>query len=196
MAPADDTTSDAELLARCRDGEQAAWAQLVRRYQRLIYTVPRRAGLPEEQAADVFQVVFQRLFEHLHRIADPSRIQAWLVTTARRETLKLLDQARRRVDLAVPAQADDGDAPDPMERIADDAPLPEALLADLQQQHRLQLAVQRLDARTRAFVELVFLQDEPLPYSEVARRLGIAEGSIGPTRARCLEKLRIMLREF
>lgn len=187
--------SDAELVGRCRAGHQAAWNVLVRRYQRLIYTVPRRAGLSEEQAADVFQTVFSRLFEHLDRLDDPSRIQAWLVTTAKRETLRLLEQARRIVDLQ-PASGDEDDGSDPLDRFASNSPLPEELLSDLQQQDRLREAVLRLDERSRQFIELLFLQDEPLPYSEIAARLGIAEGSIGPTRARCLEKLRAVLRKM
>jgi RNA polymerase sigma factor (sigma-70 family) len=82
--PTPQQLSDTELVERCRAGQQSAWNTLVRRYQRLVFTVPRRAGLSEDQAADVFQVVFSRLFEHLDRLGDPSRVQAWLVTTAKR----------------------------------------------------------------------------------------------------------------
>jgi RNA polymerase sigma factor (sigma-70 family) len=194
--PTPQEPSDADLVQRCRAGEQPAWNMLVRRYQRLIYTVPRRAGLSEDQAADVFQVVFSRLFEHLDRLADPTRLQAWLVTTAKRESLRLVEQSRRIVDLT-PAGGDPDDAGgDPLDRFAADTPLPEQLLGDLQQQDRLRRAVVQLDERSRRFVELLFLQDEPLPYSEIAARLGIAEGSIGPTRARCLDKLRTILRKL
>jgi RNA polymerase sigma factor (sigma-70 family) len=191
-----DALSDADLVARCRQGNQAAWNVLVRRFQRLIYTVPRRAGLSDEQAADVFQVVFSRLFEHLDRLGDASRVQAWLVTTAKRESLRVLELSRRVVDLASAGSADEGDGGDPLDRFADPSPLPEALLADLQQQDRLRRAVEHLDERARRFVELLFLQDEPLPYGEIAARLGMAEGSIGPTRARCLGKLRDILRSI
>jgi RNA polymerase sigma factor (sigma-70 family) len=182
--------SDDELLALCRAGRQDAWSALVRRYQRLVYTVPRRAGLPDEAAADVFQTTFSRLVEHLHRIDDASRVRAWLVTTARRETLRLLEQAQRTVSGDEPAP-DDG--PTLLESVADDGPAPEMLLSDLEQHDRLRRAVDRLDPRSRQFVEVVFLQDEPLPYAEIAARLGIAEGSIGPTRARVLAKLRALL---
>lgn len=187
--------SDTDLVQRCRDGEQSAWNTLVRRYQRLIYTVPRRAGLSEDQAADVFQVVFSRLFEHLDRLDDPARVQAWLVTTAKRESLRVLELSRRVVDLTPAAGTADDDGTDPLDRFASEAPLAEDLLSELQQQHQLRRAVTQLDERSRRFVELLFLQDEPLPYSEVAARLGIAEGSIGPTRSRCLEKLRGLLRQ-
>lgn len=191
--------SDADLVQRCRDGSQPAWNTLVQRFQALVYTVPRRAGLSEAQAADVFQTVFSRFFEHLDRIDDPARVRAWLVTTAKRESLRLHEQQRRFVDLAGPAgdnagSDDEADAAgDALERIADDAPLPEALLADLQLQHRLHTALARLEPRARQLLELLFLQDEPLPYAEIARRMAMPEGSIGPTRARALERLRQLL---
>jgi RNA polymerase sigma factor (sigma-70 family) len=192
--PLTDDLSDAELLDQCRSGRQAAWSALVRRYQRLVYTVPRRAGLGADEAADVFQICFARLFEHLGRINDASKVRAWLVTTARRETLRKLEEIRRRTEVpALGAESDSGDEADPLARVAAADPLPEELLSDLQQQHRLRLAVDKLDPRSRQFVELLFLQDEPLPYHEIAAQLGIAEGSIGPTRARCLQKLRAIL---
>jgi RNA polymerase sigma factor (sigma-70 family) len=187
--------SDSELVARCRAGQQAAWNMLVRRYERLIYTVPRRAGLSQEASADVFQVVFSRLFEHLDTLDEPSRVRSWLVTTAKRESLRVLSLSQRVVDLA-PAAVDQDDDIDPLDRLASDLPLPEELLADLQQQALLLRALAQLDERSRRLVELLFLQDEPLPYAEVAARLGIAEGSIGPTRVRCLDKLRVILRKL
>lgn len=191
-----DSLDDAALIALCRAGRQAAWSVLVRRYQRLVYTVPRRAGLGEDAAADVFQACFVRLFEHLDRIEDAGRVRAWLVTTARRETLRALEQQQRQVVPAVAAESPDAEndeATDPLDRLPSSDPLPEAMLSELQQHDRLRRAVDALDPRSRQFVELLFLQDETPPYSEIAARLGIAEGSIGPTRARCLAKLRAIL---
>lgn len=183
---------DHELVEQCRAGHQGAWSTLVRRFQRLVYTVPRRARLPEELAADVFQTTFQRLFQHLDRLDDASRVRAWLVTTAKRETLRVLAERQRLVALA----DDDADEPDSaLERLPDPAPLQDEQLAGLQELHRVRCAVERLDPRARQFVELLFLQEEPLPYAELSRRLGIPEGSIGPTRARCLAKLRKLLDE-
>lgn len=184
-----DDLSDLELARQCLAGHQGAWSTLVRRFQRLIYTIPRRAGLSEDEAADVFQASFVRLHEQLARLDDPSRVRAWLVTTARRETLRILEESRRRA----PVTTDPDDGEDPLEQIPDSAPLPETLLADLQEQDLVRQAVDRLDPRSRQFVELLFLQEEPLAYHEIARRLNIAEGSIGPTRARCLAKLRQIL---
>lgn len=191
-----DALSDDALIQRCRAGEAAAWSTLVRRYQRLIYTVPRRAGLDDGAAADVFQTCFQRLFEHLDRLDDASRVRAWLVTTAKRETLRLLERAQRMPLAEAAPSADDDGSDDPLAQVPDPAPLQDAQLAALQEHDRLRQAVDRLDPRARQFIELLFLQDEPLPYSEIAARLGIPEGSIGPTRARCLAKLRKLMEEM
>jgi RNA polymerase sigma factor (sigma-70 family) len=190
-----DELSDQDLVQRCREGQQAAWSTLVRRFQRLVYTVPRRAGLSDAQAADVFQISFSRLFENIDRIDDTSRVRAWLVTTARRETLRLLNEGSRIVDLAGTRGADgEDDGEDPFARIADTAALPDEVLDELQQQHRVREALDRLDPRSRQLLELLFLEEDPLPYGEIAARLGIAEGSIGPTRARALDKLRRLMR--
>jgi len=178
---------DATLVARCRGGERAAWEALVQRYQRLVYAVARRTRLDEESVADVFQTVFARLLEHLPRIRDASRVQAWLVTTAKRESLLHVRRAQRTVSLS---RDDDGND-DAMHDVADDGPLPEEALADLQQMHRLRLALDSLDARCRDLLLLLFRdEDDAVPYEEVARRMAMPVGSIGPTRSRCLEKLR------
>jgi RNA polymerase sigma factor (sigma-70 family) len=197
--PSLEELSDADLVLRCRDGSQPAWNALVRRFQRLVYTVPRRAGLSEAQAADVFQVAFSRLFEHIDRLDDASRVRAWLVTTAKRETLRLLEQNQRlaeplhEVGADADGQADD-DAPGSLaDRLADPNPLPEALLDDLQQQDRLHRALALLDERSRALLTLLFLQDETPSYDDIAQRLQMAAGSVGPTRARCLQRLRTIM---
>lgn len=195
MAPTPDP-NDAQLVDRCRNGDAAAWTLLVRRYERLIYTVPRRAGLADELAADVFQTVFAALHRNLHRIADPARLQAWLVTTSKRETLRILSKERRFV--AFPgAEHDDGTTcVDPIELVADGRPLPDEVLAELQESHLIRAAFAQLDDRCRELLTHLYLADQPLSYVETSGRLGCAEGSIGPTRARCLDKLRRLLAEM
>lgn len=186
---------DVRLVDRCRNGDAAAWTLLVRRYERLIYTVPRRAGLADEHAADVFQTVFEALHRHLHRIADPSRLRAWLVTTAKRETLRILANERRFV--AFPG-AQDGEATtgvDPIELVADERLLPDEVLAELQENHLMRAAFAQLDIRCREILTHLYLADQPLTYAEISERLGCAEGSVGPTRGRCLEKLRQLIAE-
>lgn len=177
---------DPALVALCRAGDEAAWNVLVHRYQRLVYTVVRRAGLDEHVAADVFQTVFMRLLQHLRRIEDPSRLQAWIVTTAKRESLL---QRRRGERMLAVDSAGDATADDDFEQAADEAPGPEQTLEYWQRVMQVRLALDRLDARCRDLLHAVF-GSEPVGYDELARRLNMPVGSIGPTRARCLDKLR------
>lgn len=168
--------------------DASAWAELVQRYQRLVYAVARNGGLDSQTMADVFQTVFARLVEQLPRLRQADRLQAWIVTTAKRETAAQGARQRRQLSL------DDGDDDAAIE-LPDPAPIAEQVLDELQQQHRLRLALDRLDARCRELLLLVFRDDDDaLSYDEVARRLAIPVGSVGPTRARCLAKLRTLVR--
>ncbi len=191
--PLETEDSDARLVARCRAGDGAAWTALVNRYQRLVYAIVRRVGLDEHTAGDVFQAVFARLVQHLPRLVDPSRLQAWIVTTAKREALLQRRLAMRTVSMTR-ADADDGADPGaagPDWEPADDAPIAEAALEHLQQLHVVREGLERLDARCRDLLLMLFRdEDELLSYQEVAGRLAIPVGSIGPTRSRCLDKLR------
>lgn len=177
-------SSDKQLLLACRRGDESAWETIVNRYQRLIFAIPRRAGLDEDQAADVFQEVFTTLFEKLDEIEQPERLHAWLVTTARRKTWRAIQKNR-----GTRQSAEEETAEDELARMADDAPLPDEILLRLEEQHRVRTAVAGLDDRCRQLITLLFYSAEPPAYAEVARSLGTSEGSIGPTRARCLEKL-------
>jgi RNA polymerase sigma factor (sigma-70 family) len=182
---------DATLVARCLRGEAAAWTVLVQRYQRLVFAIVRRTGLDEHTAADVFQTVFSRLVQHLPRIGDPSRLQAWIVTTAKREAILQAQRGQRVVSMTRSADGDD----DANEwDLADDTPRAEDALDELQQLHRVRLALDRLEPRQRDLMLLLFNDDDrKVSYDDIAAQLGIPVGSIGPTRARCLEKLRRML---
>lgn len=176
--------SDLELVSACRRGDQLAWEKLVHRYQRLIYAIPRRAGLNEDEAAEIFQDVFTTLFEKLNDLEDPERLQAWLVTTTRRRTLRALSRRPERL-----TKVDESGGTNEAEAVRDTAPLPDEQLMILEEQHQIRTAVSMLDERCQTLVRLLFYQREPPSYAEVAKVLGIPEGSIGPTRARCLAKL-------
>jgi RNA polymerase sigma factor (sigma-70 family) len=180
--------SDNHLLLACQGGDETAWETLVHRYQHLIYAIPRRAGLDETQSADVFQEVFTTLFEKLHDIEEPDRLHAWLVTTARRKTSRFLAKAR-----AGQRHTASQDIEDETERellsLTDNAPLPDQVLLRLEKQQRVRSALLELDDRCRKLLTMLFYTPEPPSYAEIAVALGTSEGSIGPTRARCLGKM-------
>ncbi len=177
--------SDLELVVGCRRGDPLAWEKLIRRYQRLIYAIPLRAGLDEDQAADIFQDVFTTLFQKLNDIEEPDKLQAWLVTTTRRKTWRIISQPQ-----GTPRSTKDYDLQQQeASTIRDETPLPDEKLLLLEEQHRIRTAVSALDDRCRTLLEMLFYRHEPPSYAEIAASLGIPEGSIGPTRARCLAKL-------
>ncbi len=177
--------SDGELLAACNRGETWAWEALVERYQRLVYTIPLRHGLAEDDAADVFQTVFALLVQHLPTIREPQGLAKWLITTTKRETWSLIHKRQREPaseDLAGLAQPEQGQvAGDPHE---DALWIEQALLRD---------ALGRLGQRCRKLLWLLYYEGEELSYEEIGRRMGMPVGSIGPTRGRCLHKLREIL---
>ena len=177
--------TDEQLLLACRRGDEGAWEALVKRYQRLIYAVPRRAGLDEDAAAEIFQDVFATLVESLDSIEQPSRLQAWLVTTAKRKTWRAVTRARAARPFAEEEEGGEGE----VGGLADESPLPDEALAQLEEQHLVRTALGGLDERCRTLLQMLFYRAEPPPYSEIAAALGTSEGSIGPTRARCLKKL-------
>ncbi len=182
---------DVALVAGCLRGEAKSWEALVRRYQRLVFTVVRRTGMDEHMAADVFQTVFSRLFTHLPRIADPARLQAWIVTTAKREALLQRRHGERTVSMT---DQDDAGGEAREWDVADSAPLAEEALDEMQQIERVRRALDRLDPRCRSLMGMLFNdEDTPVGYGEMAEKLNMAVGSIGPTRARCLDKLRQFL---
>ena len=183
--------NDLQLVLACRRGDQLAWEKLIRRYQRLIFAIPRRAGLDEDQAAEIFQDVFTTLFQKLNDIEEPERLQAWLVTTARRKTLRTIykEHVRPGSDAKLDDPAHEARA------IPDEAPLPDEHLMILEEQHRVRTAFSSLDPRCRTLLQMLFYLPEPASYAEIAAALGIPEGSIGPTRARCLSKLLRILKK-
>jgi len=180
--------TDKELLLLCRQGNESSWQALVDRYQRLVYAVPRRAGLNEDQAGEVFQEVFVTLFEKMNEINEPDRLHAWLVTTARRKTWRLLSKERSLQSMQTGEE-------DEALVVVDDSPLPDETLVRLEEQHRIRTALAGLGDRCQQLLIMLYYQTETPPYSEIAAILGTPEGSIGPTRARCLKKLLKLLGE-
>jgi len=183
--------SDLQLVLACRRGDQLAWEKLVRRYQRLIYAIPLRSGLNEDEAAEIFQDVFTTLFQKLNDIEEPERLQAWLVTTARRKTWRTISSAHGRTRSEVNADLLTAEAA----AIRHEGPLPDEQLLILEEQQQIRTAISLLDERCATLLQMLFYRPEPAPYVEIATALGIPEGSIGPTRARCLAKLLRILKK-
>jgi RNA polymerase sigma factor (sigma-70 family) len=181
--------SDLQLVLACRRGDQLAWEKLIRRYQRMIYAIPRSAGLDEYQAAEIFQDVFTTFFQKLNDIEEPEKLQAWLVTTARRKTWRTIARSQTRT-------REDAEASNEADAVRDETPLPDEQLLILEEQHRVRTAVSMLDERCQKLVQMLFYEAQPPSYSEIAASLGIPEGSIGPTRARCLGKLLRILKKL
>lgn len=182
---APDPPTEQELIDRCLRGDDAAWSALVGRYQGLIYSVPRRMGLAPEDASDVFQTVCVLLYQRLSTIREPARLGGWLLTTASREALRAARRgARRRRHGDLDDEAED--------EPADVRPLADERREALERAQILRSALAELPERCRLLLEEFLSADEP-NYRDVARRLGIPIGSIGPTRARCFARLRELL---
>lgn len=180
--------SDAELVRLCRKGDQAAWDLLVERYQRLIYAVPRRAGLSEEQAADVFQEVFLTLLQKIDEIEQPDKIRSWMVTTAKFKTWGII---RGSKGFYSPETEEEMEAE--MASIVDKSPLADELLVELEEQHLIRAALEKLEERCRTILSMIYLRDTAASYVEVGAAIGVGETSISPMRSRCLNKLEKIL---
>ena len=180
--------SDADLVRDCRSGSQSAWDELIARYQRLIYAIPRRAGLSDEQSADVFQEVFLTLFEKLDEIQQPEKIRSWIVTTAKFKTW-----ATVRGSKGMYSPETDEEMEREMANIADAAPLADQTLIELEQQHLMRTALILLEERCQKIISMLYLRSSAASYSEVAAEVGVGETSISPLRSRCLKKLEKLL---
>lgn len=171
---------DCELIEACLGGNSQAWEALLTRYQRLIYSIPVRYGFHEQDANDVFQNVSVLLLDNLSRLRDHERLGAWLVITTRRECWRMF---RRRPDL-IPNS----------EPLALDEQIPsqthiENDFLTIERQSLVRAAVEQMKDPCRKMITLLFYVEPRPSYGYMAQELNIPEGSIGPTRARCLEKL-------
>lgn len=172
------------LIQRAAEGHRWAWERLVAQYSRLIWAMTRDFKLPESDAADVVQATWLRLLEHIARIEHPDRVGSWLATTARHECLRHI-AARKRLVLV----QDDDDAL--ADAVSHQPEVDERLLADERAQ-AVRDALSRLPWRWQRLLELL-MSDPPASYLEISAQLDLPVGSIGPTRGRCLERLRELL---
>jgi RNA polymerase sigma factor (sigma-70 family) len=178
-----DPALDARLVARCLAGEARAWDALVRRHERLVYAVARSWRLSDEDTADVFQEVFAALVRGLPRLRDSRSLVRWLSSTA--ERIARTTALRRRREDGMRA----GDDTTLAELGSGDPPMG-ADLELLERQAMVRLALAGASERCRRLLAALYYEDPPPAYADLARRLGVPVGSLGPTRARCMEKLR------
>jgi RNA polymerase sigma factor (sigma-70 family) len=181
---------DRDLVAACLAGDASAWETLVARYQRLVYSIPMKARLSADDAADIFQSVWLKLYEKLASLRDHEKLSSWLITTTTREVWRVA--ARNRRDSA-PASADDDDHSAALEQIAATAPLADAEREMLEQQQLVRETLESLPERCRNLLTMLFYEKDELSYAEIARRMAMPVPSVGPTRARCLEKMKKLL---
>ena len=169
------------LVAQAKNGDRQAWDALVERYAPLIWSICRRHGLGAADAGDVSQSVWLRLVSQLDRIREPAALPGWLATTTRRECRLLVRTAHGSRPAGY--ELDVENLPDELARTTEQEVLEAERHAALRQ------AFSALDPFSQQLVALL-IQDPPVPYAEISATLGIAVGSIGPSRGRCLEKLR------
>jgi len=176
--------SDAFLVEACLRGDQQAWEVLIDKYKRLIFSIPFKYGATPEDAADVFQAVCIEVFNSLPQLKNAESLRSWLITVAVRQSYRWKKKQANHIEL-------DAMESDIAEEIAT---VPETMM-QVQQEQIVREVVEKLPPRCAELVKLLFFEQPPLPYAEVARRLGLATGSIGFIRGRCLERLRKILVE-
>jgi len=175
-----DSSEDERLVKECLKGNQTAWADLVNKYKSLIFSIPLKYGFNREDASEIFQSVCLTLLAELPNLRQPRALGAWLIQTTshkcfrwRREQQKYIEPQTGRFELS-----------------AEDSQLPERLLRQIEQEQILRESLNALPPACKRLIELLFFQDPPVSYDDAATLLGVAKGSIGATRMRCLERLR------
>lgn len=170
---------DPTLTQACLAGDPAAWRELVRTHGRLVTSIAAAYKFHQPDVDDVFQTVFTRLFESLGSLDDATRLSAWLITTTHRECWRLGRQSKRYGDFEAAIRersVEDNDA-----------------LAEWEQQYLVNEALTTLGGRCETLLRALFLDPSEPDYEEIGRRTGISTNSVGPTRARCFEKLERIL---
>lgn len=172
------------LVAACLAGDRAAWRRLVSRYEGVIFAIPRRYGLSDEDAAEVFQNVCLALYRGLPRLRLAAGLTRWVLVTTRRQARDLALRRRREVP--------DPDGVAALQR-TDPSPLADTVMEEMEERIAVRAALGELTGRCRQLIEWLYLSPDTPSYREIARRLEIPEGTVGPTRARCLDRLRLIL---
>ena len=179
--------SNDRLVRECLKGNEEAWGALINRYKNLIYSIPLKYGFPQEDAADIFQAVCMELLTELPRLREPNALAGWLIQVTSHTCLRWKRQQGRL------PPADEADA---AQLPATENSTQETILLEAEQEQVLREALVVLTPRCRRLVHMLFFEIPARPYEDVAASLGLAPGSIGFIRGRCLEKLRRRLQEM
>jgi RNA polymerase sigma factor (sigma-70 family) len=181
---ADVSWSDTRLVGECLRGNETAWTSLIDKYKNLIFSIAVRRGFSRDDATDIFQEVAAQLLSELARIRKPQALAAWLIqVTSNKCSQWRTRQFRESVDgEAVVASPSDLESA-------------ESLLFEAEREQTLRHAMQRATPQCRELIQMLFFENPPLPYQDVATGLGIATGSVGFVRKKCLERLRRFLEE-
>jgi RNA polymerase sigma factor (sigma-70 family) len=169
-------------VRECLRGREEAWAALVDKYKNLIFSVPIKQGLSRDDAADVFQRVCLLLLAELPHLREPRALPMWIIRVTSHECARWRRQERPPGTTAEEPSA-----------LRDERPLAEEVLGQLGREQALRDAVRVLPERCRRLIEMLFFESPARPYQEVAKSLGLASGSIGFIRGRCLTRLRRQL---
>jgi RNA polymerase sigma factor (sigma-70 family) len=178
--------SDEKLVRECCKGNQDAWAALIEKYKNLIFSIPIKFGLPREDAGDIFQAVCVELLAGLPQLREPKALPKWLMQTSYHQCLRW---KKLRLELTDDTEGNASEQQPSSEE------LPEAILYQVQREQSVREAMAALPGRCNRMVAMLFFEDPPRPYDEVAKELKLATGSIGFTRGRCLKKLRELLEQ-
>ena len=179
---------DRVLIAACLNGQQEAWEALIRRYQRLIYSIPLKSRLSPDDASDIFQAVCLKLFEKLATLRELDKITSWLITTTTRECWRVAARSRRESQSSHTESENDS-----LSQMPAAGPLADEELEMFARQQTVREGIEALSERCRELLRLLFYEREECSYAEIARRMAMPVPSVGPTRARCLEKLKRIL---
>jgi len=177
---------DTRLVKQCLSGDEEAWSSLIEKYKALIYSIPVKYGLPPHEAAEVFQATCVELLTRLPELREPRALPKWLMQVAHHQCYRWKQQQHRTV-----SRDADSNLPEPTT-----AAIADSLVQQTQEEQMLREALASLTPQCRRLVELLFLETPPRPYTEVAAELGLALGSIGFTRQKCIERLRRNLDEL
>ena len=178
--------TDQGLIEACRRGETGAWEALLEKYERLVFSIPLNYDLSRDDAADVAQITFTILIQSLDSLDDDSRLGAWLSTVARRHTWRLLQRNRRE------STGKHGDLKESATLVGEGGT---ETLERWEMIEWLDHGLNLLDERCRQLLLALYFDPEGPSYAEVAGRFGMPLGSVGPTRARCLQRLKRVLEE-